>query len=135
MKVFVYGTLKRGFGNHKLLANAKFIGPAMLTGAHILLDSGFPVCMPAEEGLIVAGEVYEIDADTLRWLDHLEGEGRMYHRQPWHVTYADRSEDVAWVYIGDEKYWAETRVGAQWINGNTWVYDGTARRLDDDDRQ
>jgi gamma-glutamylaminecyclotransferase len=125
MKVFVYGTLKRGFGNHYLLEGAKFIGPALLTGTHVLLDSGFPVCMPQPHGATVTGEVYEVDGEILSDLDRLESEGRMYHRQPWHVSYEDGSEDVAWVYIGDEAYWARTKVGGQWLDeNNVFIYDG-----------
>lgn len=134
-KVFVYGTLKRGFGNHRLLANAKFIGPAMLAGNHTLLDSGFPVCMHVTndkgEGGVVLGEVYAIDTTTLRWLDRLESEGAMYNRLPQEVVYQDGTAEVVWVYIGAPAYWHGTEVGEQWRREyQFFVYDG--RRPDDE---
>lgn len=117
MKIFVYGTLKRGHSNHRLLAGAKFLGEATLDGAHVLLDAGFPVCvkMPTGAG-VVTGEVFEVTREQLIRLDQLESEGRMYHRRKRKVTYA-QGKGRAWVYLGDKNYWRGTNIGTQWIDG------------------
>jgi gamma-glutamylaminecyclotransferase len=130
MKVFVYGTLKKGFGNHaRLLADAPLVGVAMLSGNHTLLDSGFPVCLPVTddqgEGGVVLGEVYSITEGQLARLDRLENEGRMYHRMLQPVVYEDGTADHVWVYIGDTTFWKGAPVGEQWRRDwQFFVYDG-----------
>lgn len=86
MKVFVYGTLKRGYGNNRLLQNATFVAEDVLKDHSAIYSfgtGGFPVAFKAE-GKNLAGEVWDISGDhqeeTLRRLDALEGEGYMYHR-------------------------------------------------------
>lgn len=82
-KVFVYGTLKRGYGNHRLIAEGKgeFVGldaaPGALYGGH-----GFPFVKPVKQrrGNWVGGEVWAVDDATLARLDGLEGHPRFYIR-------------------------------------------------------
>ena len=69
MKIFVYGTLKRGFHNHFLLKDAKFLGVAVTEYEYRMIDLGsFPALIPAQEGegFSIYGEVYEVDDATLR---------------------------------------------------------------------
>ena len=101
MKVFVYGTLKQGFGNHRLLAHLRKEKDGVLSN-HIIDDAGFPVCVP-NVGTKVTGEVYDIGEceGTLRSLDSLEGEGSMYIRTP--VTLDDGTE--VQTYIGPDSFW------------------------------
>jgi gamma-glutamylcyclotransferase (GGCT)/AIG2-like uncharacterized protein YtfP len=92
--VFVYGTLKRGHGNHHWLAGAPFQGEAELPDV-VLHDLGpFPMAVPGEG--IVIGELYRIDAAALVRLDRLEGYPRLYDRRP--LPLADGR--TAWVYLG-----------------------------------
>ncbi len=92
--VFVYGTLKRGHGNHHWLADAPFRGEAELPDV-VLHDLGpFPMAVPGEG--LVRGEVYAIDAAALLRLDRLEGYPRLYDRRP--LPLADGR--TAWVYLG-----------------------------------
>lgn len=74
-KVFVYGSLLSGLGNHGLLTGSAFIGKAITPPEFTMLDLGaFPgVVHTIEGGSTVIGEVYEVDDMTLRRLDHLEG--------------------------------------------------------------
>jgi gamma-glutamylcyclotransferase (GGCT)/AIG2-like uncharacterized protein YtfP len=92
--VFVYGTLKRGHGNHHWLAGAPFQGEAELPDV-VLHDLGpFPMAVPGEGKVL--GEVYRIDAGALARLDRLEGYPRLYDRRP--LPLADGRS--AWVYLG-----------------------------------
>lgn len=86
--VFVYGTLKRGERNHYFLAAAEYLGPAFTEPHYRLIDCGpYPAMLDETqtaaleaEPLVVAGEVYRIDATMLAELDRLEDEGRLYRR-------------------------------------------------------
>ena len=81
VKVFVYGTLMRGHINHSYyLSKSKFLGEAELSGYAMYSVSSFPgiVTEPSEK---IKGEVYSVDAETLRKLDSLEGEGSLYIRK------------------------------------------------------
>lgn len=113
MKIFVYGTLMKGFNNHHVLGDATFLCKDRTRNPYIMLDAGFPVVMSPGVGFpkdndvhFVTGEVYEIPdnghgASILRDLDGLEGEGRMYHRR---VTMTDGNHMVS-MYFGDVDCW------------------------------
>lgn len=86
-RVFVYGTLKMGRGNHRYLRNCEKIGDTVTKEEYVLINCGFPYLIPANladkriPSMPVYGEVYEVDDATLRNLDMLEGEGSHYHRK------------------------------------------------------
>lgn len=80
-KVFVYGTLKKGLGNHRLLEGQTFIGKAETEPLYRLYNIGpYPCMIAAENGNSIIGEVYEVDANTLIRLDRLEGVPFLYDR-------------------------------------------------------
>lgn len=106
--VFVYGTLRRGQGNHHLLAEAGWGGEQELPGARLHDLGPFPMAIataataatdttatatPADS---VQGELWWVDGATLEQLDRLEGHPRLYERH-W---LALASGQVAWVYLG-----------------------------------
>jgi gamma-glutamylcyclotransferase (GGCT)/AIG2-like uncharacterized protein YtfP len=108
--VFVYGTLKRGHGNHHWLAGAPFLGDAELPDV-VLHDLGpFPMAVPGEGTVI--GEVYRIDAAALARLDRLEGFPRLYDRQL--LSLSDGRQ--AWVYLGRPR---QVRHAPQ-VDGGSW---------------
>ena len=82
MRVFVYGSLMRGHGNHYLLEDAKFIGPATTVSRYAMMDVGFPYLINQVEGAYPAvGELYDLKDDvvTLARLDRLEGVGSKHY--------------------------------------------------------
>lgn len=84
-KVFVYGTLKRGFGNNRLLRDAKFLGRAFLLTHHAFKDLGsFPGLIRIKRNAprLVGGEVWEVTDEQRDSLDMLEGHPNFYERQP-----------------------------------------------------
>lgn len=102
MKVFVYGTLKRGYGNWgwALRDRATYIGKAVTKNATFdMLHAGFPVLMEGGK-CAAAGEVFEVNKEILADLDRLEGEGIMYHRKVIPVVLETGEELQASVYIG-----------------------------------
>jgi gamma-glutamylcyclotransferase (GGCT)/AIG2-like uncharacterized protein YtfP len=138
--VFVYGTLKQGYGNHyRLLRGSEFFGQGTTASKFRMLDAGFPVLIPDEEcGKHVVGEVYRVDAATLARLDQLEGEGHMYDRKTTTVELAPLANGRAVIkdvdiYIGCPRFWDLRRVydgTDQWTNENdelVWDLDASQK--------
>jgi gamma-glutamylcyclotransferase (GGCT)/AIG2-like uncharacterized protein YtfP len=80
--IFVYGSLKRGESNHRLLARARFLGRAHTAPFFELYDLGAFPAMVAGGFTSVAGELYEVDEETLAAIDRLEGHPTLYRRTP-----------------------------------------------------
>lgn len=82
MFVFVYGTLKRGFPNHRVMEHAvgEFIGEGVTTAPTFDMTSlgAFPALLPEGKFRII-GEVY--DVEDISPLDHLEGYPHFYDRK------------------------------------------------------
>lgn len=79
--VFVYGTLKAGYGNHRYLHGSRFICNALTLTRYRMWCIGFPLIQRDDRaGHPVAGEVYDITPRTMADLDALEANGRMYRR-------------------------------------------------------
>ena len=77
-KVFVYGSLLSGMGNHRLLENSKKLGVTRSPKGFKMVDLGpFPgVVQSEDESKSVYGEVYEVNDETFQRLDRLEGYNR-----------------------------------------------------------
>lgn len=109
--VFCYGTLKRGHGNHRIIANARFVGQAVTEPRFTMLGlGGFPGIVDGGETPI-SGELYEVTDDTMmERLDRLEGHPGFYCRTPIRVR-LDGSDD----YIDAEAY----LLPPSWLERNT----------------
>lgn len=101
INLFVYGTLREGHGNHRLLSDSEKLGEATIPGER---KSGL-VVVPSDDD-VVRGEVYAVDDETLRWVDRLEGydpdiddeKQGGYVRTPVTATLEDGEEVDAEVY-------------------------------------
>lgn len=110
MQIAVYGTLKRGYGNNRILTEGTgvFIEERILPGFK-LYNAGFPVAMDDNDSSILV-EIWDIgdpttndDAfRTLSRLDRLEGEGSMYHR-----VYVQNDVQM---YVGRSDFWSFERM-------------------------
>jgi len=122
-RVFVYGTLLSGEGNHRRFMgeNATFVGPAFAPGFSLFTHHGaffpimasVPACEPVAE---VRGEVYEVNDETLASLDRLEGVPHHYQRVE--ITLTDGS--MAWAYTQPLR--KATLSGARAIGGDWRAY-------------
>ncbi len=92
--VFVYGSLRRGEYNHRLLAGAEYGGEARVQGFALYSLGAYPMAI-AGRGCLV-GELYHCTPALLRQLDRLEEHPHVYQRQ-W-VALTDGRE--AWLYVG-----------------------------------
>jgi gamma-glutamylaminecyclotransferase len=122
-RVFVYGTLKRGLTNHRLLVESDFIGAAYTVDTFRMYHVGFPVIFfdNHPDAKAVYGEVYDVDDETLARLDSLESEGHMYDRRPINVVleHDDRTIDAnVNVYIGNGDYWEDIQSHQEHVDVN-----------------
>ena len=107
--IFVYGTLKRGFGNNRLLSGSKFVGEARTEGKFALYESGIPFVIEDEQVSQVSGEVYEVDEKTLSRLDRLEGHPNWYCRKMVNISVNNKDPGElekmikAWIYFFPER--------------------------------
>lgn len=92
-KLFVYGSLKRGFANHHYLAGQTFLGEAVSRPVYRLYAFGdYPAVIEASAGTgySIAGELWEVDAACLRELDRLEDvDAGLYRRAPANLAGTD----------------------------------------------
>lgn len=112
-RVVVYGSLKRGFGNHRLLdaPSTRFLGRDVITGPYVMVSlGGFPGVVEVEDKTVsndILGEVYEVDVDTLHSLDLLEGHPEFYTRRKVRGTHVDGK---LWLYFLPTSYLDNPRV-------------------------
>jgi gamma-glutamylcyclotransferase (GGCT)/AIG2-like uncharacterized protein YtfP len=98
--VAVYGSLKAGFGNHRLLSESELAFKGMTTPEFRMLDLGsYPGIVEGEFQVDV--EVYEVDEETFSRLDRLEGYPSFYDRKKVEVTDYDDldKKQEAWIYF------------------------------------
>jgi gamma-glutamylaminecyclotransferase len=96
-QVFVYGSLRKGEGNHRVMESAGgvFCMSTRISGEKFNTSWGYPCLM---EGLgLVDGEVYAVNDSGLRMLDCLEGHPDLYERRRARTV----SGLVVWAYYGN----------------------------------
>ena len=87
-RLFVYGTLKRDYGNNRMIATGTFLGEAVLHGYAMLHKGSFPaICKEQYQARKVYGEVWEINSDQLAACDRLEGIPNHYQREAVYVPH------------------------------------------------
>lgn len=129
IRVFVYGTLKQGHGNHRAYlegnSGAHFLGRCYIDGAYGIADLGyFPCVVKTKDGVDrkVVGEVYVVDSNTLDSLDCLEGHPDWYRREQ-----VDTPWKKAWCYFMPDRegtsdliepgIWNPTKDEIDWLRG------------------
>jgi gamma-glutamylaminecyclotransferase len=73
LRLFVYGSLRRGERNHAFLQGARYLGRTTTQPRYTLRHSGMTPGLAANGEQAVAGELYELDAVHLARLDRLGG--------------------------------------------------------------
>lgn len=93
-RVFVYGSLKRGFINHCYLEGSRLLGVSISDEPLFNMVSlgTFPAVIKGSS--YIKGELYLVDDETLEKLDLLEGNGHLYNRVEIKVN-----GENAWLYI------------------------------------
>ena len=115
--VAVYGSLRKGLGNHRLLEHVKVFDKGVTCVPYDMYSlGGFPaITHGGVKGVVV--EVYRVDDETMQRLDNLEGYPHFYDREEVEVALVDSDEDVtAWVYFMHEA----PRSDEYLVQGNDW---------------
>lgn len=106
MLVVVYGTLRDGHYNNRLLDTSTKLSMVKLNGkATMYSNGGFPILSFAETGneTEIVGELYEVpDQQAMARLDSLEGYPRWYNRTERQFTTAEGDTVTAWIYHQDQ---------------------------------
>lgn len=90
--VAVYGSLRKGFGNHNFLKDQTFLGSDVIPNYKMYDLGAFPGIVPADTGSIFT-EIYEINDEVFESLDRLEGHPNFYCRKQIKTVYG-----AAWIY-------------------------------------
>lgn len=100
--IFVYGTLRKGFGNHMYLEKAEFLGMARTKEKYTMRVSGIPIpCVSKEPTSHIIGEVYKVNEIELMNIDSLEGHPNWYKRELVRVVLSSGKELEAWMYFNE----------------------------------
>jgi len=126
--VAVYGTLKKGEPNHRLLSDSEFVGKGHTLPNFDLVEMGsFPGAIKGNQSLTV--EVYSVDYNTtFPNLDLLEGHPHFFERHMADIILTDHGDlpIKAWLYAIYHlapQYKASKRCTTKDKNGNiNWSY-------------
>lgn len=100
-RVFVYGSLKRGRSNHRLLETSLFVSERSTKDKFTLLNLGAFPAVTEKPTCNIEGELYDVDNNTFERLDRLEGYPDFYDRKEVELD----SGDKAWMYyVQPEEY-------------------------------
>jgi len=82
--IFFYGSLKKNECNYGLIAGQEYLGQAETKPFYRLYDLGqFPALIEDDNGICIFGELYDVDLNTLLYLDHFEGVNQGLYRRGW----------------------------------------------------
>jgi len=103
--VAVYGSLREGLHNHRLLEDSDYLGLDWTDPDYTMLSLGsFPGIVEGGETAIKI-EVYQVNQDTFTNLDRLEGYPNFYNRKKIETKFGD-----AWIYFLEGREYSTTYV-------------------------
>ena len=123
--VFVYGSLRRGNAGAMSVRfpDATYVGAGKVRGS--LYDLGaYPGLVLDGAASVVAGEVYEVDDDTLSRLDKFELTSD-YNRKQVEVEHGSERMDC-WIYVPERD--AEFFTDCELIESGDWIEHVGSRR-------
>ena len=97
--IFVYGTLRRGSWNNRLLHDAEFLGAARTCADFGLFVDGLPYVVHEPAVCPIAGEVYALPGAALPRIDALEGHPDLYTRERVAYELEQGGGGEAWLYF------------------------------------
>jgi gamma-glutamylcyclotransferase (GGCT)/AIG2-like uncharacterized protein YtfP len=111
--VAVYGSLRKGFGNHRVLERneAQILSTERIGGFKMFSMGAFPFIQPASEEDMITIEVYAVPITGLPDLDRLEGYPSFYNRK-----LVQTSKGQAWIYFIENE-----RGGYQQVHDGDWM--------------
>lgn len=116
MRLFTYGTLKRGHRLHGHLAAQSYLGEAQTLPEFRLLNCGwYPALVESSDGRSIRGELWDVDEATSELLDEVEEVGSgLYERRLISLQPPfDDSLAIAYVYLQDVTGFSDC--GDEWL--------------------
>ena len=110
--LFVYGTLKRGLGNHHLLDGQEFLGEAETEPRYRVIDLRHYPGLVVDEvnGLAVKGELWSVAASCLARLDEFEEVSNTFARKPVRIP----GRGLVQAYFWNQRVPTDARSGDRW---------------------
>ena len=91
--VAVYGSLRHGLSNHRLLTTSKLLGTDTLLNLSMYSLGAYPYVTESTKNKTVFIEVYAVTSDVFDELDRLEGYPSFYTRKLVKTSFGN-----AWIY-------------------------------------
>ena len=115
--IFVYGTLKSGYNNNRLLArgDAQCLGAAVTFPEFRLMayEGGIPFMFSHKPGNGIKGELWLVNDDCLASLDRLEGHPHNYRRT--HIQVMQDNQPVQCeTYLYHHQRPGMIEIGCEW---------------------
>lgn len=106
--LFVYGTMKRGFQCHGLVADGEFVarGWTKPQAFKLVQTDTFPAAIMGASGPLykqIAGEVYLVPTTEIKHIDQYENNGTLFHRRRIGIDLDNGGSLLAWMYLADTK--------------------------------
>ena len=112
-RLFVYGTLKRGYNRADCLKGQVFLGPAETVAGYKLYDNGsYPAMILSKCSSGVRGELWEVDESCLASLDQIEGVPMLYQRTV--VQLATHPGELVQTYLYCQSLDGWREIGSSW---------------------
>lgn len=115
-KVAVYGSLRKGLYNHRVLDGSEFIKETKTSFPANLRSFGpypFVHTSNTEKASPISVEIYEVDDSGLQRLDHLEGYPNFYDR----TQFEFEDGTTAWMYHIE----TESNEDYELVDSGDWV--------------
>jgi gamma-glutamylaminecyclotransferase len=112
--LFVYGTLKRGFENHPIVEESRFIGTARSVQPMAMWGIEFPYVSDKLPLYPIFGEVYEVSEAVLRLTDALEDHPRLYQRSVRDFSLVGGNVIAAWIYLSHAQLRSKPLESGEW---------------------
>jgi len=101
--IAVYGTLRKGFDNHRLLQDARLLDSGITIEQYAMVCEGIPYVASGhrEDASNIVVEVYAVDDKTLKEVDGLENHPDWYKRKEVDIKLDNGVIAKAWLYFND----------------------------------
>jgi gamma-glutamylcyclotransferase (GGCT)/AIG2-like uncharacterized protein YtfP len=117
--ICVYGSLRKGMGNHRLLETSKLLSTETIQDNFRMVDMGsYPGLIESEEANDIIIEIYEVTPETYKRIEMLESYPSFYDRKNVHTT----EGEVGIYYLPKNSGWTNSgRIVDMFDGAFDWV--------------
>lgn len=97
VKIFTYGSLKKGFFNHHVVEDSRFIMKTTTEEKYDMVSFGlYPAVKESVKNKLIQGELYEVNVNILNRIDYIESNGYYYQRK---LIMVNGYDHPVWMYF------------------------------------